>query len=406
MANGFSVELETITVACRDGVVEVPGVGRVAHVSIFDKKTYKGPSADLIVDDVDRLEAVIEGLRGDSAAQSRALETTVAETLKLCEVQRHDGMFAPSAEDEQRRRDALAWAFARFPLVQARMKEVYGLRLPRHLAVYAAFDRSLSPFERLGRQKVGRAPWGIMIWFDENGLDRKTRDGLDPRLQSRFRQDPPELVTVMGGDTDGLHYGLWFDDPAELPSFVASNYARDSAETSADEATVLAELREQMRRRLEERDYPDEPEHLSVHAFIAALEWFQEADEKALAEDGSPRGAEAERGDILGGMGPALKPSHGNPRDTYREYEARYEAYKAREHQPIVDEARRELAAGKPAYALVVGRELHWFDDDDTRADSLELLTRAYEALGRHALAEIARVHHAHRDLESVAVYE
>ena len=71
-----------------------------------------------------------------------------------------------------------------------------------------------------------------------------------------------------------------------------------------------------------------------------------------------------------------------------------------------VEEARAELDAGEPAFALVLGRELHWLDDDRYRTVSLELLTAAYEALNRRALAEVARVHHAHRDLSFVSVFE
>jgi hypothetical protein len=84
------------------------------------------------------------------------------------------------------------------------------------------------------------------------------------------------------------------------------------------------------------------------------------------------------------------------------------EAYRARSPQVArwLDEARAELAAGKPAFALVLGRELHWMDADDWRAESLEMLTAAYNALGRTALADIARVHHAHRDLPTVDVFE
>ncbi len=72
----------------------------------------------------------------------------------------------------------------------------------------------------------------------------------------------------------------------------------------------------------------------------------------------------------------------------------------------LVATAREELADGKPAFALVLGRELHWFDDDRTRDEALALLKEAYGALGRDALASIAEVHHAHRDLRSVGVYE
>ena len=69
-------------------------------------------------------------------------------------------------------------------------------------------------------------------------------------------------------------------------------------------------------------------------------------------------------------------------------------------------EAREELAKGKPAFAYTLGRELHWFDSDKHRKVGEELLLAAYEALGRHALADIARAHYKHRDLPMVSAFE
>ena len=405
MEPGFRVELESITITCDDGAIDVPRLGRVARINIYDRKTYRGPTADLILDDEERISRVIDDLRKDPAAARQALERPVAVTFGLREAQLSHELFLPTDDDERRRKDSLAWAFERFPLVVGRMKQVYGLRLPRHLAVWAAFCRSLSPLEKLGLDYVGRSPDGIMIWFEDDGLERKTRDGLDARLEGRYRADPPELVTVMGGDTDGLHYGLWYDDPAELPSFVASNYARDSAETGVYEPTVLAELLGQLRQRIEHPEYENDLQPLGVHALFAALRWWKPADDQALADDGPRRWAEEKRSQIIGGISPALPPGAGDPRTSYDDYEARDRAYRTQEAQPIIELARAELRAGKPAFALVVGRELHWRDADDTRAAALELLCGAYEALGRHALAEIAKVHHAHRDLRSVSVF-
>jgi hypothetical protein len=57
-----------------------------------------------------------------------------------------------------------------------------------------------------------------------------------------------------------------------------------------------------------------------------------------------------------------------------------------------------------PAFALAVGGELHWLDQDEYRTASRELLVGAYRALGRDALAAIIEVHIAHRDLRSVGV--
>jgi hypothetical protein len=316
----------------------------------------------------------------------------------------------PTKEDIERREQALKSSFERFDAVAARMKEVYGLRLPRHLAVYDAFDASLTPFEADGLDYLGRHPSGIMIWFADGGLGRKTRDGLDPRLEMRYRCDPPEFVTVMRGDTDALHYGLWYDDPTSLPSFIVHNYARDSAETWESEATVLQELTVSVRQQIEEPDYPEEPVPPELHAVSAALDWFRDADEKALAEDGPRPWANMKRGSIIGGLAPALPPDAGDPRATRQASEERYAAYrdKGRSGQVVswISEAMEELKQGKPAFALVLGRELHWLDTESYRPASLELLCAAYKALGRHALAEIATVHHAHRDLKSVSVYK
>lgn len=69
-----------------------------------------------------------------------------------------------------------------------------------------------------------------------------------------------------------------------------------------------------------------------------------------------------------------------------------------------IAQARRELAAGEPALALAVGSELHWADLDHYRQVSRELLADAYRALGRDALAGIAEVHIANRDMPSVDV--
>ncbi|GAA3455805.1 HPF1 family protein [Dactylosporangium matsuzakiense] len=304
---------------------------------------------------------------------------------------------------------ALATMEERFPRIEEHFRRVYSLRLPRHLAVFAAFWEGLSHDAAacLG-ERLGLSPWGITEYFADGGLDRTTRDGLDERLQYRFRRDPAEFVTVMGGDTDGLHFGLWYDDPAELPSFVAYNYARDSAETWTHRApTLLQEIR--VRLADAKRDVElDGPEHYEgmppFEPLEAALDAYAEADAAALAADGEIRWAHAARPRVAITIGPVLPESAGDPRaaasgqrlDTYRDPAAA---------APIIAAARAELAAGRPALALVVGGELHWLDADEYRAASTQLLTGAYRALGRDALAQIVEVHHANRDLRSVDVF-
>jgi hypothetical protein len=414
---GFPVEFSTHTLACWDPPYFMPKMGWVAELSFFDKDTYRGPRVDVIVAGPD-LSDVDEAPRRLVEAIQRLQQTdpnTIADGDQLAEivglpVATYDPeAFLPTDEDVQRRLDALARMEARFDGVARRFAEVYGLRLPRHLAVFAAFWRSLSEAEQRGVEALGRSPGGITQWFDDGALERKTREGLDPRLDCRFRCDPPELVTIMWGDSDGLHHGLWFDDPAELPTCVAGNYARDSAETWGDEhVTALQLLEDDLESWLNDRDYDGEPVRGSVLALQSALAWWRNHDDAALVADGTTSRPDVERPEILGGMGPALPPDSGDPRGGYENVQARHEAYRGDRSAVgrLAMIARTELAEGKPAFALVVGRELHWMDDDATRELGLELLTRAYEALGRDALADIARVHHENRDLRSVTVFD
>jgi hypothetical protein len=395
----------------------VPHLGIMAAINVMNLETYSGSSAEIVVVPIARLHEPTEAL--DELADKLALltaqgvavlldkpikESIVSQNLAL--VSYVEGMFDADGETTHRRQQALDWTNERFPAVAQRMKDVYGLRLPRYLATFAAFWRSLDELERKGMEHLGRRPGGIMVWFEERGLSRKTRDNLDPRLECRFRADPPELVTIMWGDSDGLHYGLWYDDPADPPTYIAHNYARDSAETWRDqEPTPLSVLLAQARERIN-NPYGDEPASLSVYAARAALDWFVEADTQALAEDPpAKRWLNADRIETLGTFGPALPPGAGSIRvgDTHQRLDA-WRKIPARVRK-WMDSAKRDCAAGKPAAALTFGLDIHWLDSDEYRKDGRELLLMAYEKLGRHAFAETLEVHYTHRDLGSVGVF-
>jgi hypothetical protein len=298
------------------------------------------------------------------------------------------------------RENALITMTQRFPLVEERFQRVWGLRLPRHVAVFAALAAS----DGDALDEIGLSPWGVTDLFRDGGLDLHGLDGLDERLHARFRCDPAEFVTVMSGDSDGLHFGLWFDDPAELPAAIVHNYARDSAETWASAApTLLGVIRERVGHFLS--DYGDEPEEADrVAPLIEALDWFAAADEAALRGDGPSPLALQPRSHLAVSLMPLVPPGSGDPQ--LAASGARIEAFGK---DPVssaewIAEARRELADGRPALALAVGSELHWADRDEYRQDGLDLLVGAYRELGREALAEIATIHAAHRDLRSVQV--
>jgi hypothetical protein len=156
-------------------------------------------------------------------------------------------------------------AFGALPAVRARYTALYGLELPSSLASLAALVEALGAlpcnpprcfwvpepgWERGGAwldSALGMRPSGLSTWFAPGALDRPTHDAaevydevpagregpLDARLDMRYRCDAPQFVTFLGGDSDGLHWGFWYDSPAHFP-VVAHNYARDSAETWLD----------------------------------------------------------------------------------------------------------------------------------------------------------------------------
>jgi hypothetical protein len=412
LREAFMLEAEGCRLACWDPPVEVAGLGWVATISLFDGDDYRGPRAELVIGDGETtveqaLELALEavgrivtiGLR-----KSLKLELDVVLDLPRLDLDDPELPVRLCGEDAPlRRATALRICTARFEAVAAKLREVYGLIAPRHLIGWAALLRSLNHFERRGLAFLGRSSGGIMLWFEDGGLDRQPRDGLDPRLECRFRRDPPELVTIAWGDSDGLHYGLWYDDPEQPPTTIVGNYARDSAETWDQRVPSMITLLERQLADLA----GEEAARADVLALADALAWFRGRDEELRAGEAVSIWANVERPVILGSMGPALRAEHGDPRAGHAQVERRVAAYRSSSEEvgEWIAAARVELADGKPAFALVLGQELHWFDADEWRETGLELLVDAYEALGRHALAEIARVHHRHRDLASVGVY-
>src|SRR5689334_13628724 len=104
---------------------------------------------------------------------------------------------------EQRRSAALTLAYERFPAVAERVRQVYGLRLPRHLAVFVALCRSAGDAEWEALDYLMLSAAGVTDYFGDDGLRLVGRDGLDERLHGRYRRDPAELVTVLMGGSDG-----------------------------------------------------------------------------------------------------------------------------------------------------------------------------------------------------------
>ncbi|MFT3695802.1 MAG: DUF2228 domain-containing protein [Kofleriaceae bacterium] len=301
------------------------------------------------------------------------------------------------------RRAALAEAIETFPVAYDKMLAIYDLRMPKHLAYAIGFWNGLQPEERDDAWNLfGTGPMGVGEFFQAAKLERKPMYGLDERLDGRFRKDPPEMVTVFSGNGDGNHYGLWYDEPGELPRTIVHNYARDEARTYMDQPTLLGTFRD--------RIYNNPHGHPEGSHLGAVIGWLEEAFAQELAVYREEKiGPVNQRADSCGGFGPYV-PSYRAPtpfRDKFYKPEGRirhYEEHSA-EAENWIAKARRELADGKPGFALLVAHDLHWVDDDGYRGVCSELMFAAYKALGREALFQIAHAHYAHRELRSVDVY-
>lgn len=215
-------------------------------------------------------------------------------------------------------------------------------------------------------------------------------------------------MSVFSGSSDGCHWGLWYDDPNELPLGIVVNHARDSAETSTCEETLLATLQANVEGRRYAFEEPFNPTEWPRRTAI--LQWLELVLARELDVADHQRKRDTRKPpNLIGGVG-SVDPKWALPAelDGKVEQEARLAAYRRRD--PIVNDwialAQKELAAGSAGRALHYGRELHWIDADEWRAECTELLIGAYKQLDRLALAEIVRVHHAHRDLASVSVFE
>jgi hypothetical protein len=307
-----------------------------------------------------------------------------------------------------RRAEALAKMEERQPAVAARFRETHGLLLSHQVLLLAAFWEGLTADERRevgGLEGLGYAPMGITKWYADGALDRPLLPGLDARLDARYRFDIPEFVTVMGGATDGLHFGFVHDEPEAYPWLLAQSYARDSAETSGVEGvrrTVLDFIHRAARQATKDTG------RKSLALVIAAVEELGEASAAVVAAEHpkriKPGSARLPTCDGLGPMLPDRSPSD-SPWPTK---EARRTACRSRstELDGWIARAEAELREGKPHFALLLGRDLYFCrDDEEATARAVSLMAPAYRSLGRGALADIVEVHARHRELRSVDVF-
>ncbi|MFI6344344.1 ADP-ribosylation family protein [Streptomyces sp. NPDC050560] len=365
------------------------------------------------------------------------MDRTTAATAERAEYPRWRDAVSPAAQREQARADALAAVAGERAAVEERFAADWGFALPDSLFTYRAFLHACGPLETEVLHDLDLAPYGIMDLFDAPG--REPRDGVDVRVHGRYYRDPPEFLTFMHGGSDGLHYGLWYDD-GRTSSGVVSYYNNDGGGVGLPAGTPLEAVRERLERHW--RDITDaryvDPDGRDVYGTLPGEpEWAQRRHrvrllrEVLMAFDTGDRPEEGaayherhrpspelfahghpDRAETLDGAGALAPGDTVAPRGRQRPYDDHAFCSQLRKElcedaaarEARTAEALRACAAGHPAEALALGRDLHWLSGvgEGFQTAAGELLAAAYRALDRPALAAIAGAHHRHRDLPTV----
>jgi len=269
---------------------------------------------------------------------------------------------------------------------RAQLRELFHVDFPEELfAVWEWTQRLEGETARAFHDVLGislNGPFDVLAGtFDDHEL-------VYPAvLHWRYQYDPPELFTVMTGNTDGLHWGYWFDDPGRLPPVVASFYARDAFELVEAPSlwrAIATHLAATRRGTLENRE--SDPKYAaSYDRDLAALDALL-VTLPPIPE--TPKRVQTVRtGEGMGIVVQADQVAAWNlPKEVVRE--------------DILAFVESELAAGRPGTALLVGRKL-W---DGHKALAFEVLDRAYAGLGRETLRAVAKIHRAHPALPKLDI--
>ncbi len=303
------------------------------------------------------------------------------------------------------------------------LRSLYGFDFPEDFFLFwdlACRCRLLEPLAFLAETTETHLVGPFEVLAGRFGFDKR-RPKFSQHLHWRYYLDPPEFFTVMTGGTDGLHWGYYLDDPAAGSGGVASYYARDAFEMSADGDTLFEAVRlslEEHYRDCEEYS-EDDPEYADDYtATMRAIDKLRTAlcryatdDRPEIGDDyvekyqGLSTRNERIVAETYEGLGIVVPP------EKYRRLSLKDRKLWARlrkddNPRDLVDEAMQALREGFPGTALKLGKDLWAFGGEHQTMYAYELLDAAYEALGRDVLRRVLREHRAHRDLPTVDILD
>lgn len=240
----------------------------------------------------------------------------------------------------------------------SQLRALWGFDFPDELFEVWEWSGSLSPEDEktlgteLGLGFVG--PFDVLA-----GKFGGVKLRYPATLHWRFQFDPAEMVTVFSGDTDGLHFGLWFDDPGRLEPVVAAYYARDAFELWQAGTSLVDALDRWIGRKIDgaQEMVDDDPDYAEDYERqIFAMRRLRATLPKRPTRSRRQPSLKTPEGMGVVGSGPGAE----------------------------------RLAEGKRIFAR------------GDRAAAFPILAEAYEQLGRPALARITRDHAAHPKLPYV----
>ncbi|AKT41804.1 hypothetical protein [Chondromyces crocatus] len=322
-------------------------------------------------------------------------------------------------EDVVRRRDeAYERAMARHPAVAERLAATHGFVLPKQVALTWAFFSSLSRQEWQALFLMDLEPGrlcGVLDLFREGWLELPLVEGFDARMHGVRCDDPPELLLMVQDSQD--RYGLFYDDPARMPSGVVRSPRHGQDEWWAE--TYLDGLRRRLEAALRypAHSFAEEMKQgvCDARLIVEALDDFQERVERIRAEDRAgmlhPYEERLGMANTACGVGP-VTPLGDAGEFEFAAERGDYQVARGDLQAPIagwIASAREALAQGDPRHALALGRDLHascWATEYALwQAEALALMVEAYQALGREALARRVEVHHASRHQQQRSGY-
>jgi len=224
-------------------------------------------------------------------------------------------------------------------------------------------------------------------------------------LGTRYYDDFPEFFTVFSGDTDGLHWGYWFDDPDNsLDYCLADYYSRDAFELTEDGETLFEAFRLQLegcQMSTLENIETDPNIQQSRPSYEADLEDYATYRNRLLRYATAGRtevGAEyldkysgisgrSVIADTFDGMG-IVVPEHLHCSLSIGGEQLSGLVTADADLSFVLAEAHRALTEGFPGTALELGKNL-WIGNPAQKQEAYRLLEGAYTALNRPTLATL-----------------